>query len=130
MSNAYAGQRSLAEKYIPGGQLVDVSAASISYAACPAQGVIVDALCCISAAVTSADSIVTLKKKAGGATAVTLGTITVAYTGSAIGQVFTAVMTGTEADRSVAKGDTLICDSDGVSSTTSIANFTWVIRET
>lgn len=118
----------LADSIIPGGQLVDVSAASVSYVPIPFQGVIRDAFACISAAVTGSDTVVTVKKKAGSATAVTLGTITIPVTGSAIGQVLQAAMTGSEADRTCALGDTLIFDSDGVSSTTSIANFSAVIR--
>lgn len=120
---AYNQLRPLADKYLTC-QLVDVSAASIAYVAIPAQGVLRTVYCCISAAITSADSVVTIKK---GST--TLGTITLAYTGSAVGSVFTAVMTGTEAACTFAAGDTLILDSDGASSTTSIGVFTVVMRE-
>lgn len=112
---------------LPGGQLVDISTASISYVGVPYQGVLVDALCTISAAITSADSTVTIKKISGGVTT-TLGTITAAYSGSGAGSVFTATMTGSEAARTFAKGDTLVFDNGGQSSTTSIANFLGVFK--
>ncbi len=125
---AYNGVHAETVWTLPGGQLVDVSTASISYVAVPYQGVFRTAWACISAAVTSADSVVTVKKKSGSATAVTLATITIAATGSAIGQTIEAVVTGSEIDRTFAMGDTLIFDSDGVSSTTSIANFLAVFK--
>lgn len=106
-----------------GGQLVDVSTASISYVAVPYQGVLKTAWACISAAVTGTDCVVTIKK---GST--TLGTITIVVSGSAAGSTFEAVMTGTEAARTFAAGDTLIFDSGGESSTTSIANFLGVFK--
>ncbi len=113
---------------LPAGQLVDVSASSISYVPVPFQGRLIDAWSCISAAVTSADTTVTVKKQVGTATAVTLGTITIAATGSAIGQRQQIAMTGSEIDRTFAAGDCLIFDSDGNSSTTSIANFLGVFK--
>ncbi len=125
---AYNSVRAETVWHLHAGQLVDVSAASISYVAVPYQGVFRTAWACISAAVTSADTVVTVKKKSGSATAVTLATITIAATGSAIGQTIQAVVTGTEIDRTFVEGDTLIFDSDGVSSTTSIANFLAVFK--
>lgn len=120
---AFNAFRPLADKYI-NCQLVDVSTASVAYVPVPAQSVLQTVYCAISAAITSADSVVTIKK---GST--TLGTITLANSGSAAGSVFTAVMTGTEIARTFAAGDTLILDSDGASSTTSIGTFTAVFRE-
>jgi len=129
MSNSYPTARGLADKYVPGGQLVDASAASISYVPIPSQGVIVDAFATISAAITGANCIVTVKVIKDGATS-TVGTITLTQSGSAIGDTFSMVISGTEAVRSVKRGDTLVFDSDGESSTTSIANFLAVLRET
>jgi hypothetical protein len=128
-TSTYPTARGFAEKYIPGGQLVDLSTASISYAPIPSQGIITDAFCTISAAITTADSVVTVKAIKSGAT-VTIGTITVAYTGSAAGSTFSIVLSGTEAARSVKRGDTIVFDNGGQSDTTSIANFLAVIRET
>ena len=113
---------------LEGGQLVDVSTASVSYVAAPFQGVLQTAWACISAAVPGSDSVVTIKKKVGAATAVTLGTITIAVTGSAPGSTFEAVMTGSEIDRTFAAGDTLQFDSGGESATTSIGNFLGVFK--
>lgn len=113
---------------IPGGQLVDVSAASISYVPIPSQGVIHGAYCTISAAVTGSDTTVTVKTIKGGVST-TIGTITVAVSGSAAGSTFTMTLTGSETDRSVNSGDSLAFDSDGVSSTTSIANFLAILRQ-
>ncbi len=128
MANSYPEARPLADKYLPGGQLADVSTASIAYAPVPAQGVIVDALATISAAITSADAVVTVKVIRSGTTT-TIGTITIANSGSAPGSTFAAVLTGSEMARSVKRGDTLAFDSDGASSTTATATFLAVIRE-
>lgn len=115
-------------KVVPGGQLVDVSAASISYAPVPMRGVIVGAIATISAAVTGSDTTVTVKSIKG-STSTTIGTITIAVSGSAPGSTFLASMTGTEINRTVNQGDTIGFDSDGVSSTTSIANFDALLRQ-
>lgn len=119
----------LSDYVVPGGQLVDVSAASISYAPIWCKGVVVDAFATISAAVTGSDTVVTVKVSKSG-TSTTIGTITVAVTGSAAGSTFQMAMTGSEIARTVSQGDTIIFDSDGVSSTTSIANFVAVVRDT
>jgi len=119
----------LSDRLVFGGQLVDVSTASISYAPILIRGVIVNAGATISAAVTGSDSTVTVKKISGG-TSTTLGTITIAVSGSAAGSTFQWTPSGTEAERSVLVGDTLVFDSDGASSTTSIANFSAVVRDT
>lgn len=127
MTNVYGKQRPLFDWLIPGGQLVDVSTASVSYAPVPVQGVLVDAYCTISAAITGADSTVTVKKIASGVTS-TLGTITVTQAASAAGSTFTMTITGTEENCTFNAGDTLVFDSDGASSTSSIANFLGVLR--
>jgi hypothetical protein len=129
MANTYPVNRPWTDKYVPGGQLVDVSAPSISYAAIPAYGKIKTAYACISAAVTGTDSVVTVKKKTGNVTATTIGTITITQSGSYVGQVFELVITAAQGDLYVGAGDTIIFDSDGASSTTSIANFTLVLAE-
>jgi hypothetical protein len=128
MANQYPNQRPFTAKHISGGQLVDVSAPSISYVAVPERGKIKTAYACISAAVTGADTIVTVKKKTGNTSTVTLGTITIAQSGSYVGQVFEMVITATAlSSLFVEENDTLIFDSDGASSTTSIANFSAVL---
>ncbi len=111
-----------------GGQLVDVNTASVSYTAVPFQGRLRAAWACISAAVTTLDTTVTIQKKVGAATAQTCGTIVLAATGSAIGQTVQATITGTEDACTFQAGDTLIFDSDGAGSVTSIANFHAVFK--
>ncbi len=113
---------------VGGGQLVDVSTASISYAAVPFQGRLVAAWATIAAAVTGLDCTVTVKKITPAPATTTLGTITLAVTGSAIGQTAQATLTGSEIDCTFNAGDALVFDSDGNSSTTSIANFLGVFR--
>ena len=124
---AYNENAPLHERAFPGGQLVDISTASVSYAPIPFSGVMVSAWCCISAALTTANAVVTVKVIKGGTTT-TIGTITVTQSGSAIGDVDEMVISGSEIDRTVAAGDTIVFDSNGGSDTTSIANFTGVVR--
>lgn len=126
---AYPTNAPLQDVVIPGGQLVDVSTASISYTPIPCSGVIVDAFSCIAAAITGSNCIITVKVIKGGTT-YTVGTITITQSGSAAGDVDTMVISGTEQVRSVNAGDTLVFDSGGQSSTTSIANFSAVLRRT
>lgn len=129
MANSYPNIAGFQDEVIPGGQLLDISNASISYAPIPFGGVIVDGFCTIAAAITGSDSVVTVKAIKSGVT-VTLGTITAVVSGSAAGSTFSMVVTGSENDRSVKRGDTIVFDSGGQSSTTSIANFAAVIRRT
>lgn len=129
MANTYPTPGNLQDVIVPGGQLVDISTASISYAPVPVNGLIVDALATISAALTTADAVVTVKVIKSGVTS-TVGTITVTQSGSAIGDTATMVISGSESVRSVKRGDTLVFDSAGGSDTTSIANFAAVIRRT
>lgn len=129
MANAYPTPNNLQDVVVPGGQLVDLSTASISYAPIPVDGIVVDAFSCIAAAITGTNAVITVKVIKGGTTS-TVGTITVTQSGSAAGDVDTMEISGTEAVRSVKRGDTLVFDSDGASSTTSIANFAAVIRRT
>lgn len=119
----------ISDRAFPGGQLVDISTASISYAPIPFSGVIVAAFSSISAAITTANGVVTVKLIRSGAAANTIGTITVIQSGSAAGQVNEMVISGTEAERTVNRGDTIVFDSSGACDTTSIANFVAVVRD-
>lgn len=118
---------SINTRYVPGGQVVDVSTASISYVPVPCRGVVVGGYATISAAITVANSIVTMKVIKSAVTT-TIGTITITQSGSAAGSTFEASMSGSEVARSVAPGDTITFDSDGGATTTSIANFVAVIK--
>lgn len=111
-------------------QVLDVSTASIAQTPVPLPGRVIDAWGTISAAVTVADSVVTLKKYPAGvvANAVTIGTITIVQSGSAAGKTYQMVITGNEAACTVAPGDTLALDNAAGSSTTSIGRFSMVVR--
>lgn len=124
MANAYPRARALAEKYLTG-QIVDVSTSSSGWIVVPGQGIITDAYCAISAALTTANGTITIKN---GST--TLGTITLTQVGSAAGSVFTATFTGSESSRSVKAGDVIEFATDGACDTTSIGALTMVVKET
>jgi hypothetical protein len=124
---AYNTNAPVFDRAFPGGQLVDISTASISYAPIPFSGVIVGAFSSISAAITTADGVVTVKVIKDGTTS-TIGTITVTQSGSAPGDVDSMVISGSEITRTVKAGDTIVFDSSGACDTTSIANFTGVVR--
>ncbi len=105
------------------GQIIDVSTASIAYLAPGANGRLERAYCCISAALTTGNGTITIKK---GST--TIGTITLVQVGSAIGSIYEAVFTGSEADRYFSAADTIIFDGDGACDTTSLGRITAVMR--
>ncbi len=104
-------------------QNIDVSSANITYIPIAHFGLLVDGWCSISAALTTANGVITVKK---GTT--TLGTITLVQVGSAIGSSYQMVMTGSEIARTFEPGDVLILDGDGACDTTSIGRFSMVIR--
>ena len=118
----YPANKTMADWTI-NGQIIDVSTASVCYMAPGASGRLERLYCCLSAAITGADSILTIKK---GAT--TIGTLTLAYTPSAVGSIYEAVFTGSEADRTFDVTDAIIVDGGGQSSTTSIGRLTAVMR--
>lgn len=111
-------------------QILDISTASIAGIPVMKPGRLIDAKICISAAITSANSVVTVKKYPAGvvADAVTIGTITIVQVGSAAGKVYSLVITGTESARSFLDGDTLAFDNAAGSSTTSIGRISAIIR--
>jgi hypothetical protein len=113
----------LTDRIVPAGVLADVSTSSSAYAPIPIKGVIQDVWVTISAAITSANAEITVKRNA-----TTIGTITLAYDGSAPGSTFKMDVTGSEADRTATAGDFFHIATDGASSTTAIGNFVAVIR--
>lgn len=129
MANNYPAQATLQDIPVRG-YLADVSTASISYSPIAFTGVIVDAYATISAALTTANGIVTVKASHQGATAVTVGTITLTQVSSYAGQTFRMVVSGSESNRSCTPGDTLLFDSDGACDTTSIGQFVAILRKT
>jgi hypothetical protein len=104
-------------------QLADISADSSAWIVSPCDGYIKEFYSTISAAITGADCVITLKI---GTTAVTGGVITVANASSAAGDVNVVYPTGANY---VNKGQVIQVDSGGESSTTSIGTFTIVIAD-
>jgi hypothetical protein len=111
-------------------QIVDVSTASIAQIPIMKAGKFMDAKISLSAAITGSDSVVTVKKYPAGVAAdtVTIGTITLAYSGSAAGKNYAVSITGTEAACTLAAGDTLVFDNAAGSSTTSIGRISAIVR--
>lgn len=105
------------------GQIVDVSTASIAHIAPGANGRLERAYCTISASLTTGNGTITIKK---GST--TIGTITLVQSGSAAGNTFEAVFTGSEADRYFPADTPIVFDGDGACDTTSIGRITAVMR--
>lgn len=93
--------------------MTDVSTASTSYLVSPVAGTVSKVWVIISAAITGANSIITSKI---GSTAITDGAVTLAYSGSAAGSVFSATPS---AANTVAAGSNINFATDGASSTTS-----------
>lgn len=103
-------------------QLTDVSAPSSVNVAVPDDGNIIKVISVLGGAITTADSAVVTKING---TTVTGGGFTVAYSGSAAGDIDTAAPT---ALNSVKEGDYITITSDGGSSTTQPITVTLVIR--
>lgn len=97
--------------------MADVSTASSAFVASPCRGKIVEMGSCLYAAITGADAVVTSKINS---TAITGGGYSITQSGSAPGDVDSAVPT---AANRVVKGDTIEFISDGASSTTAPAMF-------
>lgn len=107
--------------------LADVSTASSAYVVSPIAGKVVKIVSALNAAITVADSALTtaIQPAAGGGfTAITGGSWTVAYSGSAIGDSDTATPT---AANTVAVGSTLRVTTDGGSTTTAALTVTFLI---
>lgn len=104
------------------GEIADVSTAGQIYIPVPDGGTIVKAFSVIDGAISGADAGLTLKI---GGTAVTGGTITIANSGSAAGDVDTCEPT---AARSVDEGGSIEVETDGASTGTVKAGICIVVR--
>ncbi len=95
------------------GQMADVSTASSIYFPVPRTATLTKVWTCLQSAITAADSILTVKNHA----ASSAGTITVAYSGSAAGDVDSLVPSS---NNTFTAGQICTVTSDGASSTTAI----------
>jgi hypothetical protein len=103
--------------------MTDVASPTIISIPLAKAGRLIDGWCSIAAAVTTANTIVSVLHGA-----VTIGTITVLFTGSASGSSYQLVLSGTEAQCTFEPGEALILNSDGGSSAVSAAVFSMVVR--
>ena len=103
-------------------KIADISTASSTFVAVPDGGKIIKIITALQGALTSANAGISFEI---GGTAVTGGGITVAYSGSAAGDVDTAEPTGAN---EVSEGGTIEMITDGASSGTKKLNVTFVIR--
>jgi hypothetical protein len=108
-------------EYVVSNQLADISAASSTYAVATAKGKLKRAYSVLHGAITGADCTWVLKING---TTVT-GTVTVAYSGSAAGDIDSVEYDGLTR---VNEGDLITWTSAGESSTTAIATFFAVIE--
>ncbi len=120
--------RPLHEKFAGSTTITDVSAASSSVPIpCPYDGRVVEIFGTLSAAITVANSNVTLEiSKNGGAFVAATGTMVVAFTGSAAGSTFRARLSGANA---VNRGDAFRFTSDGGSTTTAVLSCGAIVSE-
>lgn len=127
---AYNSNGSTTQELVYCAQIIDLSTASIATVGVLRPGRLMAAMCTLSAAITNADDVITVKKYPAGvsASAVECGTITIANSGSAAGKVYEMVLTGDEADCTFAAGDVLAFDNGGESDTTSIGRLSAVLR--
>ena len=107
--------------------MVDVATPTIGYVAVPYKGRVVGGGCAISAALTAANTIVTISK-VNPQGSIVLGTITIPFTGSGAGSSYGLVLTANEKDCSVEAYDTLKIDSDGGGTGPSVGNFVLLVR--
>lgn len=108
--------------YFVYGHIADVSTAGQIYIPIPDGGEVVKIISALNGTIATADA--TLTAKIGG-TAVTGGSITIAYSGSAAGDVDTCEPT---AARSVDEGGTLEIETSGASTNTVAVTICAVIR--
>lgn len=103
-------------------QITDVSTPGQCYVTVPDDGEVIKIWTVLNNAITVADSALTAKING---TAITGGTITVAYTGSAAGDVDSCTPTGAN---KVKAGDALELETDGGSTTAAVLGVTFHIR--
>ena len=113
--------RTLLDYFLPF-KIVDVSTAGQVYIPVPDAGEVIKIITALNGAIGTAD--VTLTPKIAG-TAITNGAITIAYSGSAAGDVDSSEPTAANA---VQEGDTIEIETDGASTNTVEVNGVIIIR--
>lgn len=111
-----------ADTFILTAQITDISTAGQVYIVSPVAAEVVSVSSVINTAITSADATLTVKTAAG-----TVGTITITQSGSAAGDVDTLAAASNTA---VAAGAAVEVETDGGSSTASVAQITVLMRRT
>jgi hypothetical protein len=117
MSNTYPNKPDVRNKFITA-HLDDVSTAGQIYVAPGFSGKIKKVTTVLNSAISGANAVLTIKI---GGTAVTGGTVTIAHSGSASGDVDTCVPT---AANSFTAAQAIEIETDGASSTTAIVMIT------
>lgn len=102
--------------------LADISTPSLVYVPVPLAGTVIKIVGVLHAAITVANSTLTIKNAAG----VSMGTITVPFSGSAAGQVFTL---SPASNNVISDNSFLTIESDGGSTTAALMTFSVVVRE-
>ncbi len=101
-------------------KLADISTAGQTYVAVPDGGRLIKVFAALGAAITTADATMTVKTAQG-----TAGTISVPFSGSAAGNVYTLEPS---ANNAVNEGETIEIETDGGSTGTAEVEITLVIR--
>jgi hypothetical protein len=107
--------------------MADIASPTIAYVAVPFKGRVIAGGCTISAALTVANTIVTVSK-VNPAGATVLGTITIPNAGSGAGSVYGMTITGSEAACSVEAYESLKFDSDGGGTGPAVGSLVAMIR--
>lgn len=104
-------------------RIADLSTAGQVYIPCPDGGSVIGLYATLNNAITSADATLTVKTASG-----TVGTLTATQSGSAAGSTFSAEYEVNAAENQVPTGGYIEVETDGVSSTTCIAEICVVVR--
>ena len=103
-------------------KIANISTASSTFVAIPDGGKVIKIFSALQAVIATANGAITFEI---GGTAITGGAISVAYSGSAVGDVDTAEPT---AANEVAEGGTIEMITDGASTNAAVLYITFVIR--
>ena len=103
-------------------EIADISTASSTFVPVPDSGKIIKIITALQGAISGANAGITAKVNT---TNMTGGTITIAHSGSAAGDIDTCEPTGAN---SVVEGDYIAIATDGASTGTHSAHFTIIVR--